>query len=261
VVREAEARVREANAGLERRVAERTAELEAANRELESFAYSVSHDLRGPLRTIVSFSGMLLADHGDRLDAAGLDALRRVCASGRRMSELIDALLALSRIGRQEMRHEGVDVSALALAILEGLREGEPGRDVAVSVAPGLEARADRALLRVVLENLLGNAWKYSAGRPGARIEVRATTGADGARWFTVRDNGAGFDMAHADQLFLPFRRLHSEREFPGHGIGLATVARIVRRHGGAVRAEGRVGDGAAFSFTLEPPPVGAPPA
>lgn len=250
-VQQAEAEVRAANVELERRVAARTAELENANRELEAFVYSVSHDLRAPLRTIVSFSGMLLEESGGRLDPEPLDWLQRVRAASVRMDELIEALLTLSRIGRQHIHRAPVDLSAQARSIVEGLRDAEPDREVEAVIAPGVAADGDPALLRVVLENFLANAWKYTRGRADARIEFRAEPAAGGGIRYLVRDNGVGFEMADADRLFQPFQRLHSDPAFPGHGIGLATAARIVHRHGGEVRAEGEVGAGAVFSFTL----------
>jgi PAS domain S-box-containing protein len=226
------------------------AQLEAANAELDAFAYSVSHDLRAPLRSIDGFSLALLEDSDDRLDAAGRDHLRRVRAAAQRMALLIDDLLGLSRVTRAALQREPVDLSAIAGAVAAELERSEPGRCVEFAIAPGLGAEGDPRLLRVVLENLLGNAWKYTGKNLRARIEFAATE-AGGARAYYVRDDGAGFEMAYADKLFGAFQRLHSNDEFEGTGIGLATVQRIVHRHGGRVWAEGAVGRGATFYFTL----------
>ncbi|NUN51384.1 MAG: hypothetical protein HUU06_01175 [Planctomycetaceae bacterium] len=223
---------------------------EAAGRELESFSYSVSHDLRAPLRGIDGFSQALLEDHADRLDDRGRDHLQRVRAAAQRMGQLIDDLLDLSRVGRAELARERVDITALARAVAADLARGAPGRSIEWIIEDGLEAEGDPRLLRLVLENLLGNAVKYSGLKPSARIGFGAE-GAGPGRVFTVRDEGAGFDMAHAGRLFEPFQRLHHGREFPGTGVGLATVRRVVTRHGGRVWAEGRPGEGAAFHFTL----------
>jgi PAS domain S-box-containing protein len=245
------------NAELERHVAERTAQLAAANVELEAFSYSVSHDLRAPLRSIDGFSQALLEDCGPALDATGKGYLRRVRGAAQHMAQLIDDLLGLARVTRAEMSFAPVDLSALAAEVVGELREGEPGRAVEVSISPGLRANGDARLCRVLLFNLLGNAWKFSADRRPARIELGdAEHGENGMVACYVRDNGAGFDMAYADKLFAPFQRLHSREEYPGTGIGLATVQRIVGRHGGRVWAEGEVGRGATFGFTL--PAAGA---
>jgi PAS domain S-box-containing protein len=247
--RRAEARIQALNEDLARRYAE----LEAAHRELEAFSYSVSHDLRAPLRAIDGFSQALLEDCEPQLDERGKDYLRRIRAATRRMGELIDDLLALSRVTRQEMRRERVDLSALARSVVAQLRRLEPARRVEVVIADGLEAEGDAHLLRLVLENLLGNAWKFTAREPEARIEFGALD--EGGRTaFFVRDNGVGFDMAYAHKLFAPFQRLHALSDFPGTGIGLATVHRVVARHGGRVWAVGEEGKGATFFFTLEEP-------
>lgn len=246
----AEDEVRRLNAELEARVSERTAELLAANRELESFSYSVSHDLRSPLRAIDGFSQILMEDYGGQLDEAGRGHLGRVRRAAQRLGALIDDLLDLSLVTRREMRREPVDLSLMAREILEELSRNDPSREFAVSVQPGCTARGDPQLVRVLLENLLGNAWKYTSRCPMTRIEFGAQ-GDAGKMIFHVRDNGAGFDMAHADRLFLPFQRLHRADEFSGSGIGLASAARIVRRHGGEIRAEAAVGQGAVFRFTL----------
>ena len=229
-------------------------ELEGTNRELEAFSYSVSHDLRAPLRTIDGFSQILQEDYERALDDEGMDYLGRVRAASKHMATLIDDLLELSRVGRRPLRREPVDLSRLASGIIEDLRAVEPGREVEFVSGENIMAWGDVSLLKVALENLLGNAWKFTAREEGARIEF----GADSrprpgflAPVYYVRDNGAGFDQAYADKLFGAFQRLHGQDEFEGTGIGLATVARIVHRHGGRVWAEGRVGGGATFYFTL----------
>jgi len=237
-------------AELEERVAKRTSELAALNRELEAFAYSVSHDLRAPLRGIDGFSQALLEDYADKLDAEGQDYLRRVQAGSQRMGQLIDGLLKLFRVTRGEMRREAVDLSSLAQAVAAELQQREPERRVEFVIAEGLVAEGDAPLLRVVLENLLGNAWKFTAKYPRARIEFGVTQ-RRGERAYFVRDDGVGFDMAYADKLFGAFQRLHSTAEFDGTGIGLATVQRIIHRHGGRVWAEGMEGQGATFYFAL----------
>jgi light-regulated signal transduction histidine kinase (bacteriophytochrome) len=242
--------LRAARDELEQRVQQRTAELTASNNELEAFSYSVSHDLRAPLRSIDGFSQALLEDYGEKLDAGGRDQLQRVRAATRRMSALIDDLLNLSHLSRSSMRRETVDLSALAGAISEELRKCAPGRQVDLVIDRGLAAEGDPHLLRVVLENLLGNAWKYTSGHPHARIEFGAQP-VNGHRAFFVRDDGAGFDPRYASRLFGAFQRLHAASEFPGTGIGLATVQRIIHRHGGKVWAEGAVGKGATFYFSL----------
>ncbi|MGE0082073.1 MAG: PAS domain S-box protein, partial [Thiohalomonadaceae bacterium] len=234
---------------LNEHLARHVEQLTSLNRELEAFSYSVSHDLRGPLRSIDGFSAILADDYADRLDAEGQDYLQRIRAATGRMSELIDGLLRLSRITRADLVREDVDLSALAQTVAESLQLGDPGRAVEFAIEPGVRAHADRALLTVVLENLFGNAWKFTAGRSPARIGF-ACEQRDGRTVYVVRDNGAGFDMQYAGKLFRPFERLHG-REYPGTGIGLATVQRIVQRHGGEVWAESREGEGASFYFTL----------
>ena len=235
---------------LEERVAERTAELIAVNKELEAFAYSVSHDLRAPLRSIDGFSRALLKDSAGRLTATGQDYLRRVRAASQRMGQLIDDLLNLSRLMQTEMRHGVVDLSALAQAIATELQQHEPERQVEFGIAEGVVANGDARLLRVVLENLMGNAWKFTSKHSSARIEFGVTQ-IEGAPAYFVRDDGTGFDMACADKLFGAFQRLHDRGEFEGSGIGLATVQRIIHRHGGRTWAEGEVERGATFYFTL----------
>lgn len=235
---------------LERRVAERTAQLTAVNGELEGFTYSVSHDLRAPLRAIDGFSLALLEDRGDALDERGRHYLERVRAATQRMGLLIDDLLALSRVGRAPVERREVDLAELARHVLAELQEAEPERVVETVVPPTLPVAADRSLMSVLLHNLLANAWKFTSRTEGARIELGVER-RDGEIAYTVRDNGAGFDMRYAEQLFAPFQRLHSVDEFPGTGVGLATVRRIVQRHAGRVWAEGEVGRGATFHFTL----------
>jgi len=225
-------------------------ELAHANEELEAFSYAVAHDLRAPLRSIDGFSSVLLCEHGAALDAGARDCLERVLRATQAMSQMIDDLLMLARVGRTELRRTRVDLGALAQEILETLRLREPGRRVRIELMPGLTTQGDPGLLRIALDNLLGNAWKYTGGRPEARIEFGATTEEDGLVYF-VRDNGAGFDMKYAGKLFNAFQRLHTQDEFPGTGIGLATVQRIVRKHAGRIWAQAVVGEGAVFCFTL----------
>ena len=226
------------------------AALESVNSELESFSYSVAHDLRAPLRGVLGFSQALLDDHSHQLDAEGLGFLHHVREAARDMTQLIDDLLTLSRVTRGELQRESVDVSDLAEKVLARLAAAQPERKVHVAVETGLTALCDARLLSVVLENLIGNAWKFSSRKTGARIEV-GHIDADGQSAYFVRDNGAGFDMEHAEKLFGVFQRLHSPSEFEGTGIGLATVYRVITRHQGRVWAGGAVGQGATFYFTL----------
>jgi PAS domain S-box-containing protein len=243
--------VEKLNAALEARVAERTAELTAANQELESFAYSVSHDRRAPLRYIEGLAAALQQDYAKRLDATGRDYLERVRAAALRMGYLIEDLLRLSQVTRMELHKSEVDLSALAGEIAEELQREHPGRKVTFRISPGLRARGDRGLLRSALANLIQNAWKFTGTSRTATIEFGARR-QDGASVYFVRDDGAGFDMAQAGRLFGAFQRLHAERDFPGTGIGLATVRRVMRRHGGDAWAESEVGKGATFFFTLD---------
>jgi PAS domain S-box-containing protein len=223
-----------------------------ANRELESFSYSVAHDLRAPLRGIDGFSVILLEDCSDGLDATGRGHLQKVRAEALRMGELIDDLLELARVGRAELSRQRIDLSGVASQVVDQLRSQAPDRAVITSIQDGIFVDADRRLLLIVLENLIGNAWKFTSKAPAAKIEIVAATGSEGAV-ISVRDNGAGFDMAFSSKLFTPFQRLHAVDEFPGTGIGLATVQRIVERHGGRVWAESSVDHGATFHLTLQP--------
>lgn len=236
---------------LEQRVRERTLQLEAANKELEAFSYSVSHDLRGPLRHIDGFSALLLTEAGEHLTDAGRDYVSRIRLATGRMSQLIEDLLKLSRVAQSEARRVTVDLTAMVREIVAELGGGSPQRHVEFVIEEGIAADGDPRLLRVVLENLLSNAWKYSSQKPRARIAFGAAQDAGGNRHYYVKDDGAGFDMAHAGNLFGAFRRLHAEADFPGTGIGLATAKRIVERHGGRIWAEAAVGEGATFRFTL----------
>ncbi len=247
----AEAALRANSAALEGRVAERTAQLEATNRELEAFSYSVAHDLRSPLRGIDGFSQVLLEDYQDQLDATARHYLDRIRKGTQRMGQLIEGLLKLGQLNRSRITPERLDLSALADQVLEECRRNSPDHRVATRIQPGMLLQADRQLLLVVLENLIGNAWKFTAGRPDPRIEVSETVAPDGARAFCIRDNGVGFDMKYDRKVFEVFERLHQDKDFEGTGIGLAIVLRIVQRQGGQVWAEGEPGKGAAFFFTL----------
>jgi signal transduction histidine kinase len=245
------------NAELEDRVAQRTRELAVSNQELEAFSYSVSHDLRAPLRTIDGFSLALLEDFSDKLNEEGRDYLARVRAGVQRMGTLIDALLQLSRVSRTDLQTERVDLSSLATLVFNEL-QADPSRSVSFAAQPDVFVQGDGRLLRIALENLIGNAWKFTSRTEDARIEfgARQETAADigaGAAHtvYFIRDNGAGFDMQYVDRLFTAFQRLHGDREFKGSGIGLATVSRIIRRHHGTIRAESAPGQGATFSFQL----------
>jgi signal transduction histidine kinase len=233
--------------------------LQLANRELEAFSYSVSHDLRTPLRSVDGFSKILLQSYADHLDDTAKDYLRRMRDAAQRMGTMIDDILELSRISRINLKRTVVDLSAIAQLVMQELRSADPGREVEVRIAPGLLAFADDRLVRIAFANLLGNAWKFTSQTDRARIELGRTTH-NGVAAFFVRDNGAGFDMAYAEKLYSAFQRLHQASEFPGTGIGLATVQRVVHKLGGAIWAEGAVGLGATFYFTLSPSPHSGEP-
>jgi len=264
----AEEELRALNEQLEKRVAERTVDLErantelaAANRELAMFSTSAAHDLRSPLRAINGFATALLEDYGDRLNEDARTQLGRVISGAVRMATLIDALLALSRVARSEVNREAIDLSSVARSVLDNLGGADPNRKADIRIAPGIVVNGDPALVRSLLENLLGNAWKFTRARPCAQIELDCVgpSETDGETVYRVRDNGVGFDMNHAEKLFEPFRRLHNDAEFEGTGVGLATVDRIVRRHGGKIWAEATPDRGATFSFTLAPSSSSSP--
>jgi light-regulated signal transduction histidine kinase (bacteriophytochrome) len=244
---QAEQRAQELNQGLQQAIIE----LKAVNKELEAFSYSVSHDLRAPLRSIDGFSQALLEDCLDQLNPEGQDYLRRIRSATQRMGQLIDDLLNLSRVTRSDLQKGVVDLSQLASRICNHLQQAHPERQVEIEIQPNLSAHGDLHLLQVVLENLFNNAWKFTDGQPQAKIEFGRVGAENGRLVYFVRDNGVGFDMAFAGKLFKPFQRLHQMHEFPGNGIGLATVQRIIHRHGGEVWAEGTLNQGAAFNFTL----------
>ncbi len=247
---ESQQEVQRANADLERRVAERTRQLEAANRELEAFAYAVSHDLRAPLRSMSGFSQILQESASDTLDTQSRHYLQRINEASRRMSSLIDDLLNLSRIARSELTARPVDLSQICGEAAAAVRERYPGREVRLEITPDMQVNADPRLLRIAMENLLSNAWKYTAQATAPCISIGMRSEA-GAPVYFVKDNGVGFDMAYADKLFVPFQRLHPETQFPGSGIGLVTVQRILARHGGRIWADAATGVGATFYFTL----------
>jgi len=236
---------------LEEIVEERTNELTAVNKELEAFSYSVSHDLRAPLRSIDGFSQAMLEDYAVTLDDTGHDYLRRIRAAAQKMGQLIDAMLDLSRVTRRELQKQTVDLSAIAQDALKELQNSEPEREVTCTIQPGVPAKGDRQLLRIVMANLLGNAWKYTSKNSQAQIEFGSKV-ENGETIYFVHDNGAGFDMAYADKLFGAFQRMHRDDEYPGSGVGLATVSRIINKHGGRIWAESAPGKGATFYFTLD---------
>jgi len=253
---EAEEALCRLNAELEERIKERTVELEAANRELEAFSSSVSHDLRAPLTSIQRFAEALLERSAPVTAETSRHYLERISAAGQRMQDLIDDLLGLARITKAAISKTPVDLSGLAAEVLTEVRENDPGRPCELLVQPGIRVYGDPALLRIVLTNLLGNAWKFSCRREVTEIEVGSEPAPNGFATFYVRDHGAGFDQALVAQMFAPFRRLHSQSEFPGTGVGLAIVRRIVERHGGSITAEGKVGSGAIFRVTLPQAPA-----
>jgi light-regulated signal transduction histidine kinase (bacteriophytochrome) len=235
---------------LEQRVRERTSQLEVANKELESFSYSVSHDLRAPLRAIDGFSSMLEREEG--LGETGRGYVQRIRKAAGRMDRLTGDLLALARVTTLETARQTTNLSQMAREIMDTLRQQAPDRQAEIRIADGLAASCDLHLVKAALENLLSNAWKYTSKQAVARIEFGVGDGPDKVPVYYLRDNGAGFDMAYASKLFGAFQRLHSDKEFPGNGVGLATVQRIVRKHGGRIWAESEPGKGATFRFTLE---------
>jgi signal transduction histidine kinase len=226
-------------------------QLEQANRELDSFAHSIAHDLRAPLQAMGGFSAVLLEDYGDVLDEAGRDYARRIHTASEKMATLIDDLLQFARVSGAQLHPQAVDLSAEVAAVAGELRSGEPGRRVRFTVQDGVQVSADRALIRILVRNLLDNAWKFTSGRDQAEIEFGTMPGRDAAVCYYLSDNGAGFDPAYAHKLFQPFQRLHEAGQFTGSGLGLVGVRKIVERHGGRVWADGAAGQGATFYFTL----------
>jgi signal transduction histidine kinase len=255
---EARGALQELNAGLEQRVAGRTAQLEAANAELDSFAYAVSHDLRAPLRALSGFSQALLEDHAERLDGDARLFLNQIILASHRMGALIDGLLSLSRSTRGQMQNGPVDLGELAERAMLELRSAEPARQLNLSLSGNLRVQGDARMLDAVMRNLIGNAWKYTARCALAQVRV-SEEWRNGQRWIAVADNGAGFDMAHASRLFQAFTRLHRQDEFPGLGIGLATVQRIIKRHGGVIEMQAEVNRGATIRFHLPDTPATGP--
>jgi light-regulated signal transduction histidine kinase (bacteriophytochrome) len=251
--------LRQAREKMEGQLATRAQELAAANKELESFAYSVSHDLRAPLRAMNGFSGMLLEDYSDKLDDTGRDYLNRIGAGAEKMNALIDDIMSLSQISRQEMEPGEVDLSEIVADILHDLKQTQPQRNVEIVIATDIRVNVDARLIKIALTNLVQNAWKYTGKKERARIEFGVERGPEGMAYF-VHDNGAGFDMRHASRLFTAFARLHAEKDFSGTGIGLAIVNRVIARHGGKVWAEAKPDEGACFWFSL-PQHTQQPPA
>ncbi len=252
-----EKRIQNINTELEQRVRERTSLLESTNKELEAFAYSISHDLRSPLRALDGFSEVLLREYGEKMDGRGRELLERIQTASRRMGQLISDLLNLSTIARMGFARQEVDLSIIARETVEKLKAADPARKISVGIAPGLKAMGDERLIRFMMEHLIDNAWKFTGGQDDARVEIGSDRSGPQEEFF-VRDNGVGFDMAYAGNLFKPFQRLHGIHEFPGNGIGLVTVQRIVARHGGTIRVEAEPGQGATFRFTLPHGPHGA---
>jgi two-component system sensor histidine kinase/response regulator len=252
-LRHAEETIRRMNGNLERCVQERTRELIEANRELEAFSHSVSHDLRAPLRALDGFTAILADQYSDRLDERGRGYVQRVVDAVDRMRNLIEDLLRLSHVTGTELNRRELDLSQLVRSVLDDLRTQDPERQVRTVIAEGVKCNGDHRLLRIALENILGNAWKFTRNTPDASIEFGVEQPREGTTYF-IRDNGAGFNPDYGDRLFVPFRRLHSATEFPGTGIGLSIVQRIIRRHGGRISASGSVGQGACFRFMLGVP-------
>ena len=250
--RDAEAEVGRLNADLEARVERRTADLALANKNLEAFSYSVSHDLRAPLRALSGYSEALLEDYRDHLDETGRGYAERIQAASERMATLIDDLLQLARVSRSKMHIRSVDLSAEIAAVVREFQSADPGRQIRITIQDHVQASADRGLIRTVLQNLVENAWKFTARQENPAIEFGSMPAGEAEICFFVRDNGAGFDPAHAARLFEPFERLHTDADFAGTGIGLASVQRIIERHGGRIWAQGKVGSGATFYVTLD---------
>jgi light-regulated signal transduction histidine kinase (bacteriophytochrome) len=246
----AEEELQKLNEELEERVKERTQQLEQVNKELEAFSYSVSHDLRTPLRSIDGFSQVLLEDFSKYLDETGQDYLQRIRTSTKRMSNLIDDLLNLSRLTRKELSIEQIDLTKLCQEIFEELKINEPSRKIRLSIERGMKLNGDPTLIRTVIENLIGNSWKFTRKKAVPKITFGTKT-INKEKIYFIEDNGVGFDMAYANKLFTVFQRLHSYKEFEGTGIGLAIVQRIINRHGGKIWAEGKINKGATFYFTI----------
>jgi light-regulated signal transduction histidine kinase (bacteriophytochrome) len=243
--------IKDLRENLEEKVKSRTTQLEETNKELEAFAYSVSHDIREPLRSIRGFSQALLEDYASSLDAGGVDYVKRIVLASQRSSDLINDILRLSRISRGDMYIDNVNLSEMSIPICEELRKKHPGKNINFSIAEGMIAKGDPRFLKLALENLFSNACKYSSQRKNPQIDFGAIMD-DKKTTFFIRDNGSGFDMAQAYKLFMPFQRLHADDQFDGSGIGLATVQRIIHRHGGSIWAKSEPGTGSVFYFTLQ---------